>query len=95
MPLTKLQFAPGVMHDGSRYSTSGAWSDSDKVRFRSNFPEKIGGWQRATLQPFLGTVRNLFPFSDLAGSYFLGIGTNLKYYIERGGSLYDLSLIHI
>ncbi len=93
MPLTKLQFAPGVMHDGSRYSTSGAWSDSDKVRFRSNFPEKIGGWQRATLQPFLGTTRNLFPFSDLAGSYFLGIGTNLKYYIERGGSLYDITPI--
>ncbi len=93
MPLTKLQFAPGVMHDGSRYSTSGAWSDSDKVRFRSNFPEKIGGWQRATLQPFLGTARNIFPFSDLAGSYFLGIGTNLKYYIERGGSLYDITPI--
>ncbi len=93
MPLTKLQFAPGVMHDGSRYSTSGAWSDSDKVRFRSNFPEKIGGWQRATLQAFMGTARNLFPFSDLTGSYFLGIGTNLKYYIERGGSLYDITPI--
>ena len=93
MPLTKLQFAPGVMHDGSRYSTSGAWSDSDKVRFRSNFPEKIGGWQRATLAPFLGTARNLFPFSDLAGNYFLGIGTNLKYYIERGGTLSDITPI--
>ncbi len=93
MPLTKLQFAPGVMHDGSRYSTSGSWSDSDKVRFRSTFPEKIGGWQRATLQAFLGTARNLFPFSDLTGSYFLGIGTNLKYYIERGGTLYDITPI--
>jgi len=93
MPLQKLQFAPGVMHDGSRYSTSGAWSDSDKVRFRSNFPEKIGGWQRATLQAFLGTARNIFPFSDLAGNYFLGIGTNLKYYIERGGTLYDITPI--
>ena len=93
MPLTKLQFAPGVQHDGSRYSTSGSWSDSDKVRFRSNFPEKIGGWQRATLQAFLGTARNIFPFSDLAGNYFLGIGTNLKYYIERGGTLYDITPI--
>jgi len=93
MPLTKLQFAPGVQHDGSRYSTSGSWSDSDKVRFRSNFPEKIGGWQRATLQQFLGTARNIFPFSDLTGNYFLGIGTNLKYYIERGGSLYDITPI--
>jgi hypothetical protein len=79
------------MHDGSRYSTSGGWSDSDKVRFRSNFPEKIGGWQVAIGQAFLGTARNLFPFSDLTGNYFLGIGTNLKYYIERGGSLYDIT----
>lgn len=93
MTLTKLQFNPGVMHDGSRYSTSGAWSDSDKVRFRSNFPEKIGGWQRATTESFLGTARNLFAFSDLAGNYFLGVGTNLKYYIERGGLLNDITPI--
>jgi hypothetical protein len=35
----------------------------------------------------------LTPFSDLTGSYFLGIGTHLKYYIERGGSLYDITPI--
>lgn len=93
MPLTKLKFTPGVQHDGSRYSSSGSWSDSDKVRFRLGSPEKIGGWQRATLQAFLGTARNIFPFSDLAGNYFLGIGTNLKYYIERGGTLYDITPI--
>jgi hypothetical protein len=81
------------MSDGSRYSTSGGWSNSDKVRFRATYPEKIGGWQKATIEPFLGTVRNLFPFSDLAGSYFLGVGTNLKYYVERGGSLYDITPI--
>ena len=95
MPLTKLQFAPGVMHDGSRYSTSGSWSDSDKVRFRSGFPEKIGGWQRASTEPFLGTARNLLPFSDLTGSFYLGIGTDLKYYIERGGSIYDITPIRL
>ena len=93
MPLTKLQFEPGVFADGSRYSTSGAWSDSDKVRFRSRFPEKIGGWQRATLAPFLGTARNLSQFTDLSGNYFLGVGTNLKYYIERGGTLNDITPI--
>lgn len=93
MALTKLQFNPGVFHDGSRYSTSRAWSDSDKVRFRANFPEKIGGWQRSTTQAFVGTARNLFPFSDLTGNYFLGIGTNLKYYIERGGLLNDVTPI--
>ena len=91
MPLKKLQFTPGVQHDGSRYSAGGAWSDADKVRFRSGSPEKIGGWQQAVIETFEGTCRNLMPFSDLTGNYYLGIGTNLKYYIERGGSLYDIT----
>ena len=95
MALQKLQFTPGIYHDGSRYSSSGAWSDSDKVRFRANMPEKIGGWQKAVLQQFVGTCRHMLPFSDLTGSYFLGLGTNLKYYIERGGSLYDVTPIRL
>lgn len=93
MPLQKLSFGPGIFRDGSRYSTSGGWSDADKVRFRANMPEKIGGWQKATLGSFLGTCRHMLPFSDLAGNFFLGVGTNLKYYIERGGSFYDITPI--
>ena len=93
MPLKKLQFTPGVQHDGSRYSAGGAWSDADKVRFRSGSPEKIGGWQQAVTETFVGTCRNLLPFSDLTGNYFLGVGTNLKYYIERGGRFYDITPI--
>jgi hypothetical protein len=93
MPLQKLQFAPGVQHDGSRYSSSGSWSEADKVRFRAGAPEKIGGWQKAVVQTFQGTCRQLFAFSDLTGSYYLGIGTDFKYYIERGGTLYDITPI--
>jgi len=93
MPLKKLQFTPGVQHDGSRYSSSGSWSDADKVRFRAGAPEKIGGWQQAVTETFVGTCRNLLPFSDLTGNYFLGVGTNLKYYIERGGRFYDITPI--
>ena len=93
MALQKLQFTPGIFHDGSRYASSGAWSDSDKVRFRANMPEKIGGWQKAVIQQFLGTCRHMMPFSNLTGSYFLGVGTNLKYYIERGGTFYDITPI--
>lgn len=95
MALQKLQFSPGIFHDGSRYSTSGGWSDADKVRFRANMPEKIGGWQKAVLQQFLGTCRHMLPFSDLAGNYFLGVGTNLKYYIERGGTFFDITPIRL
>lgn len=93
MPLTKIQLAPGIQHDGSRYSSTGSWSDANKVRFRNSAPEKIGGWQRATEVLFLGVCRHLLAFSDLAGSYYLGLGTHLKYYIERGGSMYDITPI--
>lgn len=93
MALKRLTFNPGIQHDGSRYSSTGSWSDANKVRFRSGAPEKIGGWQKSVEFQFLGVCRNLLAFSDLAGSYYLGIGTHLKYYIERGGSMYDITPI--
>ena len=48
MPLQKLQFRPGVNREGTTLSNEGGWFDCDKVRFRSGYPEKIGGWQRDT-----------------------------------------------
>jgi hypothetical protein len=47
------------------------------------------------LAQFLGTCRQLFPFSDLEGSFYLGIGTSFKYYIERGGSMYDITPLRV
>jgi hypothetical protein len=46
MPLQKLQFRPGVNREGTTLSNEGGYFDGDKIRFRSGFPEKIGGWQR-------------------------------------------------
>jgi len=91
MALTKLTFKPGVQRDGSRYASSGSWSDVDKVRFRQGYPEKIGGWQKTTTASFLGTCRSMRAWVDLTGNTYLGVGTNLKYYIDRGGSFYDIT----
>ncbi len=44
MPLQKLQFRPGVNREGTSLANEGGWFESDKVRFRSGYPEKIGGW---------------------------------------------------
>ena len=44
--LQKLQFRPGVNREGTTLSNEGGWYDCDKIRFRSGYPEKIGGWQR-------------------------------------------------
>ena len=45
MPLQKLQFRPGVNREGTTLSNEGGYFDGDKIRFRSGYPEKIGGWQ--------------------------------------------------
>ena len=93
MPLTKLQFRPGINRETTSYTNEGGWFDGDKVRFRFGVPEKIGGWERATESTFLGTCRALKPFVALDGSRFMGLGTHLKYYIEEGGIYNDITPI--
>ena len=91
MPLQKLQFRPGLNREGTDYSNEGGWYDADKVRFRSGFPEKIGGWSRMANAQFLGLARTLWNWVTLAGSNYLGVGTNLKYYVEQGGTYNDIT----
>jgi len=93
MPLQKLQFRPGINREGTDYSNEGGWYACDKVRFRSGFPEKIGGWIRLSNDTFLGVARALWNWVTLAGSNLLGVGTNLKYYIELGGEYNDVTPI--
>ena len=93
MPLTKLQFRPGINRDITSYSNEGGWVDCDKVRFRLGYPEVIGGWEKYSQNLYLGTARALFNWVALDGSDFLGVGTNLKYYIEQGQAFYDVTPI--
>jgi hypothetical protein len=93
MPLTKLQFRPGINREVTSYTNEGGWYDCDKVRFRFGFPEKIGGWQKYSGATFLGTCRALHPWVALAGESYLGVGTHLKYYINEGGGYFDITPI--
>ena len=85
MPLQKLQFRPGLNREGTDYSNEGGWYDGDKVRFRSGFPEKIGGWARLSGEQFIGLAKSLWNWVTLDGNNYLGVGTSKKYYIEQGG----------
>ena len=91
MPLTKLQFKPGINREITAYSNEGGWTDGDKIRFRFGYPEKIGGWSKYSQNTYLGTARRLHDWVSLDGSNYLGVGTNLKYYIEEGGSFNDIT----
>ena len=89
MPLTKLQFRPGVNRETTSYSNEGGWFDVDKVRFRFGYPEKIGGWTKFTGASFLGSCRAMHPWTDLNNSRLIGLGTSVKYYINQDGGLFN------
>jgi hypothetical protein len=93
MPLQKIVFRPGVNRENTNYANEQGWYECDKVRFRSGFPEKIGGWVRLSNNQYLGVARSLWNWSTLNSENLLGVGTNLKYYIEKGGAYYDITPI--
>lgn len=91
MPLQRLQFRPGANREATTYANEGGWYETEKVRFRSGYPEKIGGWIRLSINSFLGVARTLFNWVALDTTNLLGIGTHLKYYVERGGVYNDIT----
>ena len=93
MPLTKFQFRPGINREVTNYTNEGGWHDGDKIRFTKGFPEKIGGWVKKGVLSFLGTARSMHPWRDLIGTRLIGLGTDLKFYIEEGGGYNDITPI--
>ena len=89
--LKKLLFKSGVNRENTRYTTEGGFYDCDKIRFRQGTPEKIGGWAPVTVEKFLGTCRSLWNWITLGGLNVLGVGTNLKFYLETGNAYYDIT----
>jgi hypothetical protein len=93
MPLTKLQFQPGINREGTEYSADAGWYDADKVRFRKGRPEKIGGWEKYSTSTFLGVCRSLDDWVAIDGIAYIGVGTHLKFYVNEGSSFYDVTPI--
>jgi hypothetical protein len=103
MPLKKILFRPGVNRENTRYASEalgsvssatqavGGWYESDKVRFRAGTPEKLGGWQRISASAFLGVCRSLWNWVTLGSANLVGVGTNLKFYVEQGGDYNDIT----
>jgi hypothetical protein len=103
MPLQKLAFRPGVNRENTSYANEGGYYASNKIRFRSGQPEKIGGWTADTgtttsaLKPSTGALwgvtRAMWNWLNLTGYNLLALGTNLKYYIQNGtnGLSYDVT----
>jgi len=93
MPLQKILFKPGVNKENTRYTTEGGWYEGDKIRFRQGNPEKIGGWTPFASSTFEGVCRSLLNWITLTGESLVGVGTNLYFYILKGGDYYDVTPI--
>jgi hypothetical protein len=87
----KLQFRPGINRDQTDYSGEGGWYECDKIRFRSGFPEKIGGWVKSTPTAFAGVCRQMWSWITTFTDNFLALGTDQKLYIENGGYYFDIT----
>ena len=91
MAFVKLQFQPGVNRDTTNYTGEGGWWECDKIRFRSGYPQKLGGWAKASPTNFYGACRQMWNYSTTYSDEFLAMGTNSKVYIEAGAVLYNIT----
>jgi hypothetical protein len=103
MPLKRVLLRPGVSRENTRYmsenvgptgvngSYAAGWYDCDKIRFRSGSAEKLGGWSPFSTSYYLGICRSLNNWVTLGGNKLIGVGTNLKFYVNQGGSYYDIT----
>jgi hypothetical protein len=91
VPITSLKFRPGINKETTSYSNKGGWNDCDLVRFRFGYPEKLGGWEKYSSSTFLGTSRSLHAWANLEGNKYLGLGTELKFYIEESEGYNDIT----
>jgi hypothetical protein len=93
VPLQLLQFRPGINREGTTLANEGGWFECDKIRFRSGYPQKIGGWAPISPYTYDGVARSLWNWTTLKGYNLVGVGTNTKYYLEDGGVYNDVTPI--
>lgn len=92
MPLQKLQFRPGVNREGTTLANEGGWFESDKVRFRSGYPEKIGGWIKDSGQEYPTSPTVTFAISGTSTALpppsgsFWGVCRTLYNWLDLAGN---------
>ena len=93
MPLTQLNFQPGLDTENTPTGAEGKWVDGDKIRFRKGLPQKIGGWTKFCTAYYVGVGRALEQWFSLSGSRFEALGTDRKIYVFNGGDNQDITPI--
>ena len=95
MPLSKLQFKPGLNRDQTNYAGEGGYYECDKIRFRSSFPQKIGGWLRYGVFTLVGTCRQMYNYITSFSDNIQVLGTNAKLYLDIGQNLVNITPLRV
>jgi hypothetical protein len=93
MPLTQLNFQPGLDTENTETGAEGRWINCDKVRFRKGLPQKIGGWDKFSQDYYVGVGRALEAWIDNSGKRYEALGTDKKVYVYRSGDNADITPI--
>ena len=84
---------PGIIRDPTAFASQGSWYDCDKVRFRSGWPETIGGWAKFVDKSYQGVGRFLYDWVSATSTKYLGIGTTWKLFVNQGDNVYDITSV--
>ena len=93
MPLTQLNFQPGIDTENTETGAEGKWIDCNKIRFRKGLPQKIGGWIKFSPEYYVGVGRALEQWFALDGSRLEALGTDRKVYAYASGTSQDITPI--
>ena len=93
MPLTQLNFQPGLDTENTPTGAEGKWVDGDKIRFRKGLPQKIGGWTKFSPSYYVGVGRALEQWFALSGTRLEALGIDRKVYVYTAGNSQDITPI--
>jgi hypothetical protein len=91
MPLSRIQFKPGLNRDQTNYAGEGGFYECDKIRFRSGFPQKIGGWLRYGVFTLVGICRQMYNYITSFSDNILALGTSAKLYLDIATNLINIT----
>ena len=91
MPLSRIQFKPGLNRDQTNYAGEGGFYECDKIRFRSGFPQKIGGWLRYGTFTLIGICRQMYNYITSFSDNILALGTSAKLNLDIATNLINIT----
>ncbi len=91
MGMEKITLTPGVNTEATETLAMGTWSESNLIRFRDGFLEKVMGWVRISEDLIVGVARTLLGFLDADANIFIAIGTNQRLEVWQNGEIFDIT----